>query len=748
MNFTLYTSDFVGVEANCRYPKQQEISCAEDLKAAAAFDHVCVAFKDCYRKRENFLSADVLVMDCDNTHSENPAEWITMEKLLTLLPNVAVAIVPSRNHMKPKEGKCARPRFHAYFEIPGTTDEPYYTEMKRAVHRAYPFFDNAALDAARFIYGCPVEKVLWQNGEVTINQVLQARKQTSRSIPAGRRNNTMSRFAGRVIKRYGANEKSYQIFLDEAEKCDPPLPDAELNTIWNSAVRFGEKIAKQEGYVSPDEYNNDFGTRDSLRPGDYSDIGQAKVIAREYGNELRYTDSTDFIRYDGICWEESRQAAVGAAEEFLDLQLADANEQSEQALKELVKAGLPEDIIRKGGRTLEKMIDAAQTKAYAAYLAAEMYRKFVLKRRDMRYILSALQALKPMVQMPIQALDADEFLLNTPSYTYDLRKGMQGRQEHQATDFITKCTSVDPGSEGKAIWEQAVQQFFTGDTALIDYAQEISGLMAIGKVYIEALVIAYGDGRNGKSTYWNSLARVLGSYCGGISADALTAGCKRNVRPEMAELKGKRMIIAAEMEEGVRLSTSILKQLCSTDEVSGEKKYKDPFKFVPTHTLVLYTNHLPRVSANDEGTWRRLIVMPFKAQFEGKSDIKNYADYLVEKAGPAILQWIIEGAERVITNEYHLTPPPCVQEAIQKYRGQNDWLRHFLDDCCDADSAFSTKSGDLYTAYRAYCQQMNEYTRSTTDFYAALENAGFERRRNKNGRMVYGLQVKVTDFLD
>ena len=59
---------------------------------------------------------------------------------------------------------------------------------------------------------------------------------------------------------------------------------------------------------------------------------------------------------------------------------------------------------------------------------------------------------------------------------------MRGQQEHRATDFITKCTSVDPGSEGKAIWEQAVQQFFTGDTALIGYAQEISGLMAIGKV--------------------------------------------------------------------------------------------------------------------------------------------------------------------------------------------------------------------------------------------------------------------------
>ena len=216
----------------------------------------------------------------------------------------------------------------------------------------------------------------------------------------------------------------------------------------------------------------------------------------------------------------------------------------------------------------------------------------------------------------------------------------------------------------------------------------------------------------------------------------------------MAELKGKRMVIAAEMEEGVRLSTSVLKQICSTDEVGGEKKYKAPFKFVPTHTIVLYTNHLPRVGATDEGTWRRLIVIPFKAQFEGQSEIKNYTDYLVKNAGPAILQWIIEGAKKVIDKDYQLEPPKCVQEAIEKYRGQNDWLHHFLDDCCDLDPAFSEKSGNLYTAYRAYCQQMNEYIRSTADFYSALENAGFERRRNKDGRFVFGLHLKVTDFLE
>lgn len=747
MKFTVFTAFCTGREANCWYPQKREIQTAQELKVAAQFDHVCAAYKNNYRSRDNFLWSDVVVMDCDNDHTENPQEWVTGEELLARLPGVAVAIVPSRNNGKDKDGRTARPRFHAYFPIPKLEDEKAYSLLKQEIRERFPFFDEAALDSARFLYGTPTESVLWQEGEETILTIFQSTRQEG-SIPQGQRNNTMSRFAGRIVKRYGDSERAYSIFLEEANKCSPPLEAAELNKIWQSALRFGKKIAAQEGYVSPDQYNQDFSRGESLRPSDYSDIGQAKVLLREYGNELRYTEEADFIRYNGVYWMESRQAAVGAVEEFLDLQLADATDQTERAVQELVQLGLPQDIVRKGGRALEKIIEVGQQKAYAGYLSAETYRTFVMKRRDIRYILSALQALKPMILLPIQSLDADEFLLNTPSATYDLRKGMEGSREHRAEDFMTKCTTVDPGEEGREIWAKALGEFFTHDQDLIQYAQEISGLMAIGKVYVEALVIAYGDGRNGKSTYWNSLARVLGTYCGGISADALTAGCKRNIRPEMAELKGKRMVIAAEMEEGVRLSTSVLKQICSTDEVGGEKKYKAPFQFVPSHTIVLYTNHLPRVGASDEGTWRRLIVIPFTAQFTGKSEVKNYTDYLVEKAGPAILKWIIEGAQRVIEKEYHLEPPKCVRDAIEKYRGQNDWLHHFLDDCCELAPGFQEKSGELYGAYRAYCQQMNEYTRSTSDFYAALESAGFARRRTKVGRFVTGLQLKVSDFLE
>ena len=52
----------------------------------------------------------------------------------------------------------------------------------------------------------------------------------------------------------------------------------------------------------------------------------------------------------------------------------------------------------------------------------------------------------------------------------------------------------------------------------------------------------------------------------------------------------------------------MLKQIASVDEITGEKKYHDPFVFEPTHTAILYTNFLPRLGSLDNGTKRRIII--------------------------------------------------------------------------------------------------------------------------------------------
>ncbi|MCM1439303.1 MAG: phage/plasmid primase, P4 family [Roseburia sp.] len=719
--FTLYSADFVGNPGNCSYPHKVVVIDADSLKEAVDHDYVCAEYKNHYRNSDNFLSADCLPVDCDNDHSENPNDWITPEDVLDAFPDVSLAIHYSRFNQREKNGKPARPKFHVLFPIDRVTNAALYSDMKKVVNSIFPYFDTKALDAARFFFGTQNPDVEFYPGRMNLTEFLDAddfdadmpdSHERDTVIPQGSRNATMSRFAGIVIKKYGDTKKAHECFLEKAESCAPPLDSNELNTIWHSAQRFYSKISKEDGYVPPEIYNDE----NSYKPADFSDVGQAEVLSKYFANELRYSPATHFIRYSGGYWQETEPGAQAVAHELTRRQMVEADRLMSESLRKLKNCGAAEILENTSKSKAEQLMNEKQMKAYQEYLAAAAYQKFAVRRRDSKNITSTLKETRPMLEISPRDLDADCFLLCTPEATYDLRKGTAGGRPHSADDFITKITSVSPGSKGQQLWLDNLNLIFRKDQQLIEYVQMICGLAAIGKVFVEALIIAYGDGRNGKSTFWNAVSRVLGLYSGNISADTLTVGCRRNIKPEMAEVKGKRLLIAAEMQEGARLNDSTVKQLCSTDDVFAEKKYKDPFSFKPCHTLVLYTNHLPRVSASDDGIWRRLIVIPFNAKIEGKDDIKNYSEYLFENAGESILSWIIEGAKKVIELEYKIPVPDCVTRAIDEYR--------------------------------SYAIECNEYVRSTADFYFALEKAGFERIKVHNKRYFKGLKISDNSNAD
>ncbi|EJA5902379.1 TPA: primase C-terminal domain-containing protein [Clostridioides difficile] len=748
INFTVYSADCVGNSGNCLYPNKNVVTDKDSFIAATKMDHVTAKYKGNYRSKDNFESSDCIPLDCDNDHSENPEDWLTPFDIALSIPGVVFAASYSRHHNLPKGKKSARPRFHVFFPIQKVTDEEEYAAMKRKIADAFPYYDTNALDSARFLYGNDSDEVEFYEGDKTILDYLEEDDfadfdASLEQVPEGQRNSTMSHIAGKIVKRYGNTEDAYQIFLKKAELCNPPLPESELKVIWRSASKFGNKVSNQDGYIPPEQYNSDC----KLKPMDFSDVGQAAVLANEYKDILRYSPSTDYMVYNGSFWEESKPKSQGVSQDLTERQLEEADAEMKKAMDELVKNGGMEILVSVGSKKAQQMFNKQQAHAFEMYCNAEAYKKYAIKRRDTKNIAATLKEARPMLEVEQRNLDADEFMLNTPTLTYDLRQGIKFPMEHRPEHFITKQTTVDPSSDGEDIWTDALDTFFLKDADLIDYVQRMVGLSAIGKVYVEALIIAYGEGRNGKSTFWNVIARVLGTYSGNISADMLTVGCRRNVKPELAEAKGKRMLIAAELEEGMRLNTANVKQLCSTDEIYAEKKYKDPFSYTPTHTLVLYTNHLPKVGAIDKGTWRRLIVIPFDAKIEGSADIKNYADYLFEKAGGAILSWVIEGARKVIEDDYKIDPPQKVRDAIEHYKESNDWLSYFLSERCELDPTFVAKSSEVYNEYRIFCTQVGEFTRSTTDFYTALETVGFERYRDRKGRYIKGLKLK-TDFME
>ena len=511
INFTLYTSNSVGNSKTSVFPTKYVVTDKASLQQAVQFDHVTAKYKNNYRKGDNFIQSDVIPLDCDNDHSDEPSDWVTSLDVAMQFPDVAFAVSYSRNHNKVKGDKAARPRFHVYFPIEPVTDKDEYVNLKQQINEVFPYFDDNAMDAARLLFGTSNSEVEIYEGSKRITDVLSEDlfadwENRLSEIGEGSRNSTMSHIAGKLIKRYGAKEKTYHLFLEQAEKCNPPLPDEELKAIWNSAVRFGKKVKQQDGYIPPEQYNKDT----ELEPTDYSDVGQATVLAREYACKLRYSPSTDYIVYNGSYCEESAPKSQAVAQALTERQLEEAETAIAKQTQEMVKNGAFAILASVGPKKAVGMFNKAQAHSYELFEAAQAYKKYAVKRRDDKYLSSALKVARPMLEIEQRILDVNEFLLNTPSATYDLRTG--ATQEHNAEDYITKQTECDPSSDNEQLWLDALNTIFANDHELIDYVQMIVGLAAIGKVYVEALIISYGEGRNGKSTFWNVISRVLGNY--------------------------------------------------------------------------------------------------------------------------------------------------------------------------------------------------------------------------------------------
>ena len=172
-----------------------------------------------------------------------------------------------------------------------------------------------------------------------------------------------------------------------------------------------------------------------------------------------------------------------------------------------------------------------------------------------------------------------------------------------------------------------------------------------------------------------------------------------------------------------------------------EEKYKQPEIVKPSHTLCLFTNHLPRVGSTDNGTWRRIIVIPFNAVIKRDSTIQNYADYLVEKAGGAILSWAVEGAQIFARNGFHLDVPESVEEATEAYRERENWLENFVSDRCIREPGARVGARELYSAYKEWSDALKDYTRSEKDFSAEMEKRGISKMKSHGVNTYFGLRL-------
>lgn len=260
---TLTPSNYYQDAKKSKYQNPVIIESLEDFKKVILKDYACAVYKDNHRSIDDFLYADAIVFDIDNDHSENPDDWITPDKVSSFFDDVPIYIQYSRNHMKIKNGKPARPKFHIIMPIDKVTDAKEYRAMKEKVYSIFPFVDGQALDSARLLFGTAEPNVDYIDGIRTLTDFLKEYDdetkfaQLGETIPEGSRNKTMYSIALKLLTRYGLCNESLDKYREASTKCSPPLENDELNNIWKSALKYYKVIKSQKDYIPPEQFTND-----------------------------------------------------------------------------------------------------------------------------------------------------------------------------------------------------------------------------------------------------------------------------------------------------------------------------------------------------------------------------------------------------------------------------------------------------------------------------------------------------------
>lgn len=367
--------------------------------------------------------------------------------------------------------------------------------------------------------------------------------------------------------------------------------------------------------------------------------------------------------------------------------------------------------------------------------------KYSMRCRDRAKVMSGIEMLKSVQGVTVAAgdLDADPWLLGTPSGMIDLRTGRTIPPNKAA--LVTKSIACDfDPSANCPIWERVIHTAAGGDAELIRFLQTWTGYTLTGLVKEECLAFFHGTGANAKGTYTEAIRRLLGDYAITAPESLFVVDRNSTATNDIARLAGCRMACAAEVEEGASFAESRLKAITSRDAITARFLHKEFFDFQPTHKLWISGNHKPCVRGVDLGIWRRIRLVPFAVTIPKEERDLDLADKLRGEL-PGILNWALAGC--LLWQREGLQTPQCVAKATSEYQAAEDIIGQFLADCTEDAEDARTLQSSLFESYQEWgVKQGIRKLLSATMLNRKLEERGLQRIKNRGVRSWQNLALK------
>ncbi len=517
-------------------------------------------------------------------------------------------------------------------------------------------------------------------------------------IPEGQRNSTLTSLAG-TMRRRGMSQEAIEAALLGINRlqCSPPLPEDEVKRVAQSVTRY-EPEAPLEQPV-PAGHAGVF---------NLTDLGNAERLVSRYGEILHYCyERKRWLFWNGKVWEWDSGNKVAALAKLAVRHIYHEawNEPDEKKRKDLASHAAKSE----SDARLTGMINLAQS--------------------------------EPGIPIKVTDLDTNNWLFNCCNGTVNLRSGEL--QPHRKEDLITVVVPIayDPDARYN-LWMHFLDKVTGSNIELISYLQRAVGYSLTGDTRSQTMFFLYGLGSNGKSTFITTIRRLTGGYGVKANTSLFMAKDKNSGGPseDLANLQGKRFVMASEIEDGRHLAVVLIKEMTGGEAIRADRKYEHEIEFQPVHKIWLVGNHKPVITDTTLSIWRRVKLIPFTVTIADR-EIDPGLPAKLEAELPGILAWAVKGC--LEWQRHGLGEPKAITNATSDYRHEQDILGDFIDDCCLLKATATVPKHDMKAAYEAWCNETGIQPVAQRTFRARLMERGITE--GKSGSIRYWRGIALSD---
>lgn len=314
-------------------------------------------------------------------------------------------------------------------------------------------------------------------------------------------------------------------------------------------------------------------------------------------------------------------------------------------------------------------------------------------------------------------------------------------QEFSPNIIVTNKIPWDYNSSAfNELTETTLNKLACGDPAIRALLEECVGYCFYRGAELGKAFILIGDKNNGKSTFLDLIKAVLGVE--NISAlDLKELGDRFSTSMMFGKLANIGDDISDDFMQGAQVA--IFKKIVTGNRIKAERKGQDPFEFNPYVKLLFSANDIPRMKDKTGAVLRRLVIIPFNAQFSNTDpDYDPFIKYKLTE--PAAIEYLIalgmNGLRRILEHQ-DFTKSDKVDQQVEQYEEENNPILAFIRDLENGEADIVNEAThDVYARYKLFCNESNVQPLSHGIFSKEIKrkldlDVAFKKIRGKSTRV-------------